>query len=129
MTDANLESIAEALAVYFKKEPHKITLWLFTENLNFGGSSPAQLILSGRIKRVRDFIEYALLENEFSTVKSRPDLCESCGGQKIKAECDECDGYGSVYTYIEELLSDGWERCSHCNGTGKSEEIVCVDCE
>lgn len=59
----------------------------------------------------------------------KTDLCESCGGQKIKAECDACEGYGSVYTYIEETLTDGWERCSHCNGTGKSEQMVCVDCE
>lgn len=71
----------------------------------------------------------------------KTDLCESCGGQKIKAECDACDGrgisettvrwtrYGSVYTCKEQLLADGWVHCSHCNGTGKSEQMVCVDCE
>ena len=36
-----------------------------TENPNLGGLSPAQLILSGRINRVRDFVEYAVLESEF----------------------------------------------------------------
>lgn len=35
----------------------KMYNWLTTENLNFGGVSPVQLIRSGRIKKVLDFVD------------------------------------------------------------------------
>lgn len=44
--------IAAHLAEYFVEEPHKITYWLMTDNLNFGGISPARLILIGRAHKV-----------------------------------------------------------------------------
>jgi len=55
----NRQIIAHSLAKFFKDEPEKITLWLFAENLNFGGLSPAQLILirdKDGEKKVVDFI-------------------------------------------------------------------------
>lgn len=43
----------------FEKMHH----WLIFENLNFGGSTPAQLIIRGRGHKVLSFINNALREN------------------------------------------------------------------
>lgn len=51
--------IARGLADFFKKEPHKIALWLLCKNPMFGGISPAELIaLRGAegSKKVAQFI-------------------------------------------------------------------------
>lgn len=51
-----MKIIAEELAIFFKDEPQKITYWLFTESLHFGGISPARLILAGRAHKVAQFV-------------------------------------------------------------------------
>lgn len=60
MTD--LEFIARELAEFFKDEPHKAVLWMMVDNPNFGGISPANLILlrgDKGIEKVKKFIEVA----------------------------------------------------------------------
>ena len=42
----------------------KISAWLQTENYNFGGVTPIQLINRGRGKKVYEFIRYAQYEAE-----------------------------------------------------------------
>ncbi len=62
MTDA--EIISQGLAKFFKNEPHKIVLWMMTQNLNFGGATACQLIASGRANKVAAFVKSAMEENE-----------------------------------------------------------------
>ena len=59
-----LKSIADGLADFFKKEPHKITLWLMTNNPNFGNIAPCTLIMIGRAHKVVEFIQAAKWLNE-----------------------------------------------------------------
>lgn len=54
------EYIARELAEFFKDEPFKAVLWLITDNPNFGGTSPATLmVLRGDVgvAKVRTFVE------------------------------------------------------------------------
>lgn len=53
-----LQIVAHGLKDFFKDEPEKITYWLFTANLNFGGFSPAQLLAGDkeRQEKVSNFI-------------------------------------------------------------------------
>lgn len=39
------KEIAEEIAEFFEDEPWKITMWWFTENPFFGGTTPAKLYL------------------------------------------------------------------------------------
>lgn len=34
----------------------KVSLWLYTKNIHFGGNTPLSLIAKGRADKVRDFI-------------------------------------------------------------------------
>ena len=59
LTKLDLEVIAFGLANFFKDEPEKITYWLLAENPNFGGLSPAQLIVmrdDAGLKKVANFV-------------------------------------------------------------------------
>lgn len=63
MIDENaVESIALVYR-FFNSDPRKTSDWFTTKNLNFGGSSPLSMILMGRTKRLREFIENALNQN------------------------------------------------------------------
>lgn len=53
----DVKRIATYLGQQFVGDPSKITYWLMTENLNFGGCSPAHLIMVGKADKVREFID------------------------------------------------------------------------
>jgi hypothetical protein len=60
--------IAFELAEFFKDEPHKIALWLLSKNFNFGGCSPAELIVireKAGLEKVAKFILRSKEENSF----------------------------------------------------------------
>lgn len=57
--DEDLIDIIIGLHCFFN-DIKKVKLWLNTENLNLGGSTPIDLIQRGRSKRVRGFINSAL---------------------------------------------------------------------
>jgi len=57
------EEIAKHLAEFFRDEPQKITIWWFTENLNFGGVTPAWLYLQ-RPKKFEKWLRHAKKLNE-----------------------------------------------------------------
>lgn len=59
-----LKFISDGLADFFKKEPSKITLWLMTNNPNFGDIAPCTLIMIGRAHKVAEFIKAAKWLNE-----------------------------------------------------------------
>lgn len=60
---AHIEEIANYLAMFFKDSPHKITYWLVTPNLHFGGTTPSHLINTGRAHKVANFINEAKANN------------------------------------------------------------------
>lgn len=49
----------ELVAVIFDGNIDKTRFWLKTPNPNFGGTSPRELIIRGRYKRVIDFVQDA----------------------------------------------------------------------
>lgn len=55
-SDNPIHVVAHGLAAAFAENPEKITYWLFTKNLNFGNSKPADLILSGLGGKVAHFV-------------------------------------------------------------------------
>ena len=54
------DEIREMVVTILGKD--KADLWMKFENLNFGGTSPATLILMGRGHKVREFVEASLHE-------------------------------------------------------------------
>lgn len=52
------------LVFSFFKDEEKTHFWFNTDNLNFGGVSPNELICCGRGHRVKQFILNALKENQ-----------------------------------------------------------------
>jgi hypothetical protein len=54
-----LTYINDAVLKFFDGDKIKVILWFGTENLNFGGASPGELINKGRIKRVYNFVKNA----------------------------------------------------------------------
>lgn len=48
----------------FFKDEKKAEDWFQTENLNFGGTTPNNLIFMGRADRLKQFIVNALYENK-----------------------------------------------------------------
>ena len=57
ISDSDIKIIAEFLGTFFTHDPKKIVYWLYTDNPNFGGFTPASLIDSGRGRKVVSFIE------------------------------------------------------------------------
>lgn len=56
---------AEALVLkFFKEDTEKASAWWTTPNPHFGGTSPVDMVLAGRIHRVFKFIENALINGE-----------------------------------------------------------------
>jgi hypothetical protein len=46
----------------FYNDSHKVALWLNTDNMNFGGCKPVDLLLRGRAKKVAQMVNNALEE-------------------------------------------------------------------
>lgn len=62
-----LEQLASALEYVsdtFDHDQAKTLFWIKTPNMNFGGFSPRQLILRGKVKKVIEFILTAKTESE-----------------------------------------------------------------
>lgn len=55
--DETVMEIIVGLHIVFQPDYGKMCAWLKTENLNFGGSAPIDLINSGRAKKVLQFID------------------------------------------------------------------------
>lgn len=61
--DIICDDITDLLIEFFKGDQEKIKLWLDSDNLNFGGSSPGLLMNNGRAHKVLAFIKAAIDEN------------------------------------------------------------------
>lgn len=53
---SQLAGVIEFLSETFEGDLNKTKFWLNTPNMNFGGTSPRHLILSGRFNKVQKFI-------------------------------------------------------------------------
>ena len=53
-------SIKEKIMGHMKWDEKTAETWMNTPNTNFGGTSPAQLILLGRGHKVEDFVDSAI---------------------------------------------------------------------
>jgi hypothetical protein len=58
-----MDRIIDLLSERFREEPQKVYRWLVSENFNFGGSKPLDLISAGREEKVLRFIENAKEES------------------------------------------------------------------
>lgn len=66
MRAEEIEFMVEALALlrkFFDMDEEKVDRWLASENLNFGGSSPAYLMMNGKAHKVLAFVKASLDEN------------------------------------------------------------------
>jgi hypothetical protein len=52
------------IAIFFNNDIHKTTLWFSTPNLLLGDISPREMIIVGRFKKLRIFIQTTLNENQ-----------------------------------------------------------------
>jgi len=55
--NATIDAILDHLKSFFEKEPHKIKLWMTTENPMLGGVKPIDLVIAGRSEKLLKFIE------------------------------------------------------------------------
>lgn len=62
------------------------------------------------------------------TKPNEPPICERHGIPMYQPDCVSCHGDGETYGYREEWLSDRWEECWRCRGTGQAHWYECADC-
>jgi hypothetical protein len=58
-----LDEIFEYLVEFFKDEPKKALLWMFTPNPNLGNISPYKMYHYRRLKKLWEFVRSCRLEN------------------------------------------------------------------
>lgn len=67
--DSNTVEIITLVDKFFKGDHGKTALWMSTDNLNFGGTSPNKLIKMNRGHKVLQFIKTALDEDYATIIK------------------------------------------------------------
>lgn len=70
MTSEEKLELAKLLAEFFKDDPHKIALWLLSDNPNFG-CAPCDLVAVGRGHKVLNFAREAICKTQTWSASDR----------------------------------------------------------
>ncbi len=63
LRELEIEHILDSVDTFFN-DPEKSMLWFCKPNLLLGGLSPSDMISKGRYKKLRDFVDTSLDENQ-----------------------------------------------------------------